>query len=109
MSDESPKRLCRHLILNAVGLLLLPALVVTSIVCRDSFNVAEKAQTPSWIEAIYCSGITLTEATIEAGHGLMLEAPVAVNHAIADWLCVDTNPASRNAWTCAAFFAGRRV
>ena len=28
----------------------------------------------------------LTEVTIEAGHGLMLEAPTAVNQAIADWL-----------------------
>ena len=28
----------------------------------------------------------LTELTIEAGHGLMLEAPAAVNEAITDWL-----------------------
>ena len=28
----------------------------------------------------------LTEATIEAGHGLMLETPDAVNQAIAGWL-----------------------
>ena len=28
----------------------------------------------------------LTETTIEAGHGLMLEAPAAVNQAIAEWL-----------------------
>ncbi len=30
--------------------------------------------------------LNLTEVTIEAGHGLMLEAPAAVNQAIADWL-----------------------
>ncbi len=63
----------RHLILNAVGPLLLPALVAAFIVCLilgyaliywshmpGSFNVDEKARTPSWIEAIYFSGITLT-------------------------------------------------
>ena len=63
----------RHAILNAVGPLLLPTLVATFIVCLmlgyaliywphmpDSFNVDEKAKTPSWIEAIYFSGITLT-------------------------------------------------
>ena len=74
-SDESLKRLRRQLILNAVGPLLLPALVVTFIVCLIlgyalicwpqmpiSFNVDEKAQTPSWIEAIYFSGITLPAA-----------------------------------------------
>ena len=63
----------RHLVLNAIGPLLLPALVATFIVCLmlgyaliywphmpGSFNVDEKARTPSWIEAIYFSGITLT-------------------------------------------------
>lgn len=66
-------RLRRHLILNAVGPLLLPALVATFIVCLmlgyaliywpqmpRSFNVNAEAKTPSWIEAIYFSGITLT-------------------------------------------------
>ena len=63
----------RHLILNAVGPLLLPALVATFIVLLmlgyaliywprmpASFNVDEKARTPRWIEAFYFSGITLT-------------------------------------------------
>ncbi len=63
----------RHLILNAVGPLLLPALVATFILflmigyaliywphMPGSFNVDEKARTPSWIEALYFSGITLT-------------------------------------------------
>ena len=63
----------RHLILNAIGPLLLPALVATFIFflmlgyaliywprMPGSFNVDEKARTPSWIEAVYFSGITLT-------------------------------------------------
>ena len=63
----------RHRVLNAVGPLLLPALVATLIVLLmlgyaliywphmpGSFNVDEKARTPSWIEAFYFSGITLT-------------------------------------------------
>ena len=63
----------RHLLLNAVGPLLLPALVVVFILLMmlgyaliywprmpDAFNVDEKARTPPWIEAIYFSGITLT-------------------------------------------------
>ena len=63
----------RHVILNAVGPLLLPALVATFILflilgyaliywpqMPTSFNVDEKARTPPWIEAIYFSGITLT-------------------------------------------------
>ena len=63
----------RHAILNAVGPLLLPALVATFIVClmldyaliswpqmTTSFNVDEKAKTPAWAEAFYFSGITLT-------------------------------------------------
>ncbi len=66
-------RPCRHAILNSIGPLLLPALVATFIVLlmlgyaliywpqmATSFNVDEKAKTPSWIEAIYFSGITLT-------------------------------------------------
>ena len=75
-SDESLKGLRRQLILNALGPLLLPALVVTFIVCLifgyaliywpqmpSSLNVDEKAQAPSWIEAIYYSGITLPAAS----------------------------------------------
>ena len=63
----------RHLILNAIGPLLLPTLVATFILflimgyaliywprMPAEFNVDEKARTPSWIEAIYFSGITLT-------------------------------------------------
>ena len=63
----------RHRILNAVGPLLLPALVVAFIFflilgyaliywprMPASFNVDEKARTPSWIEAFYFSGITVT-------------------------------------------------
>ncbi len=63
----------RHLILNAIGPLLLPAFVVTLIVCLmlgyaliywpqmpDSFNVNEQARSPAWIEAFYFSGTTLT-------------------------------------------------
>ncbi len=63
----------RHRMLNAVGPLLLPALVGTFITLLiagyaliywpqmpGGFNVDEKARTPSWIEAIYFSGITLT-------------------------------------------------
>ena len=63
----------RHLILNAIGPLLLPTLVATFVLflimgyaliywprMPADFNVDEKARTPSWIEAIYFSGITLT-------------------------------------------------
>ena len=63
----------RHLILNAVGPLLLPTLVATFILflilgyaliywsrMPSAFNVDEKARSPAWIEAIYFSGITLT-------------------------------------------------
>ena len=63
----------RHLILNAIGPLLLPTLVATFILflilgyaliywprMPAEFNVDEKARTPPWIEAIYFSGITLT-------------------------------------------------
>ena len=66
-------RLRRHAILNAVGPLLLPAFVVTLIVCLmlgyaliywprmpESFNVDDKARSPIWIEAFYFSGTTLT-------------------------------------------------
>ena len=66
-------RIRRHRILNAVGPLLLPALVAAFIVCLvlgyaliywprmpGSFNVDERARSPTWIEAIYFSGITLT-------------------------------------------------
>ena len=67
---ERPRR---HRILNAVGPLLLPALVATFIALLmlgyaliywphmpQSFNVDEKARSPTWIEAFYFSGITLT-------------------------------------------------
>lgn len=63
----------RHLILNAIGPLLLPALVATFIGLLmlgyaliywprmpTSFNVDKRARTPAWIEAFYFSGITLT-------------------------------------------------
>ena len=63
----------RHRLLNAVGPLLLPAFVASLIVLLmlgyaliywprmpGSFNVDERARTPSWIEAFYFSGITLT-------------------------------------------------
>ena len=63
----------RHVILNAVGPLLLPALVVTLIFCLmlgyaliywphmpASFSVNETARSPTWIEAFYFSGTTLT-------------------------------------------------
>ncbi len=63
----------RHLILNAIGPLLLPALVATFILLLmtgyaliywprmpASFNVDKRARTPAWIEAFYFSGITLT-------------------------------------------------
>ncbi len=63
----------RHLILNAVGPLLLPGLVACFIVLLilgfaliywprmpASFNVNEEARTPPWIEALYFSGTTLT-------------------------------------------------
>lgn len=63
----------RHQILNAIGPLLLPALVATFISflmvgyaliywpqMPGSFNVDEKARSPRWIEALYFSGITLT-------------------------------------------------
>ncbi len=63
----------RHRVLNAIGPLLLPALVAVLVVLlmvgyallywphmADSFNVDEEAKTPAWIEALYFSGITLT-------------------------------------------------
>lgn len=63
----------RHAILNAVGPLLLPALVAVFIALLmlgyafiywprmpGSFNVNAEAKTPPWIEALYFSGITLT-------------------------------------------------
>ena len=63
----------RHRILNAVGPLLLPALVATFVVLLmlgyaliywprmpASFHVSESAKTPAWTEAFYFSGITLT-------------------------------------------------
>ena len=63
----------RHAILNAIGPLLLPALVATFIALLmlgyaliywprmpASFNVNENARTPAWIEALYLSGATLT-------------------------------------------------
>lgn len=63
----------RHLVLNAVGPLLLPSLVAAFVGLLmlgyaliywprmpASFNVDDKAQTPPWIEAFYFSGITLT-------------------------------------------------
>ena len=63
----------RHRILNAVGPLLLPALVVTFVALLmvgyaliywprmpESFSVSESAKSPAWAEAIYFSGITLT-------------------------------------------------
>lgn len=63
----------RHRMLNAVGPLLLPALVGVLVVLMmigyallywpympDAFNVDEQAASPPWIEALYFSGITLT-------------------------------------------------
>lgn len=63
----------RHAILNAVGPLLLPALVATFIALLilgyaliywprmpGSFNVSMEAKTPPWIESLYFSGTTLT-------------------------------------------------
>lgn len=63
----------RHRLLNALGPLLLPLLIVGLIVCLligfaliylphmpAEFSVDEKAVSPAWIEALYFSGITLT-------------------------------------------------
>ena len=63
----------RHKILNWIGPLLLPLLAIIYVVLLigafaliyfprmpSEFNVAPGADSPSWIEAIYFSGITLT-------------------------------------------------
>lgn len=63
----------RHRLLNAVGPLLLPALIAVYIAMLLSgfaliyfprmpghFNVAPEANSPAWIESLYFSGITLT-------------------------------------------------
>ncbi|MGB7923174.1 MAG: potassium channel family protein [Pyrinomonadaceae bacterium] len=66
-------RLRRHKLLNVVGPLLLPLLIILFIGLLiagfaliyfprmpASFNVAPDATSPAWIEALYFSGITLT-------------------------------------------------
>jgi hypothetical protein len=63
----------RHRLLNAVGPILLPLIIITYIVLLISgfaliyygrmpgaFNVEPSAASPAWIESIYFSGITLT-------------------------------------------------
>lgn len=65
-------RLRSHLILNAVGSLLLPTLVVSLVVCLmfgcalicrprmpPRLNVNEATRSPTWIEKIYSRGTTL--------------------------------------------------
>ena len=63
----------RHRLLNSVGPLLLPALIVVFIILLvsgfalvyfprmpEQFNVDAQAASPAWIESLYFSGITLT-------------------------------------------------
>jgi len=63
----------RHRLLNHVGPMLLPGLVVSLVMLLilgyallylphlpQSFNVVENARSPRWIEALYFSGITFT-------------------------------------------------
>jgi hypothetical protein len=63
----------RHRLLNAVGPLLLPGLIVVFIILLISgfglvyyphmpahFSVDPRAESPAWIESLYFSGITLT-------------------------------------------------